>query len=132
MGVASVVQKQAQQVAKVTARQMDITFHIDTDFQTVRLADQQNTAKLIKEIPTHVTPKDDAACVVNLGAVRVFNAATHGPVPDAAAGPDDAPSGVALSTVVTTDTENDGFYDQVSHQLIALQEWIRQQQAASK
>ena len=63
------------------------------------------------------------------GFVRVFNAGTHGPIPDSAGCPDDAPSGIALSAVGETETRNDGQYDQIADQLRALQDWVRQQQA---
>lgn len=79
------------------------------------LAQQQGqivyrTRTLVKEIPTHVTPADDARCTVSAGFVRVFNASAGGlpAVPPGASGSDSAPSGIALSSVLGTTVEDFG------------------------
>lgn len=126
---------QAQQVQVVTKTikqiqyQDRVTTQVVTKYLTVKAADTAHTETALQGVITHVTPQADVACPVPLGFVRVFNDAAHGPVPDAAAGPDDAASGVALSDVAKATVQNGGNYDAVAHQLTALQDWIRQQRA---
>jgi hypothetical protein len=64
---------------------------------------------------------------VPLGLVRLWDDAVHQPVPDAAAGTDDAPSGLACSDLAKAFVEAAGQYDATAHQLTALQDWVRQQ-----
>lgn len=120
---------QAKKVVEVVERRGKITFDVGMNFEKVRLLDTQATDKRLEEVESHVTAKADSECPVTLGYVRVFNDAAHGPVPDASTGPDDSPSGVALSDVAKTTVQNFGQYDQVSEQLKGLQDWVRQQQA---
>jgi len=119
----------ARDSVQVVERRGRITFDVEMNFEKARLRDGGATGKRLEEIPRHVTPEMDHDFPVPCGFVRVFNAATHGPIPDPAGCPDDAPSGIALSTVGETETRNDGQYDQVVDQLMALQDWVRQQQA---
>jgi len=130
-GAASVVQKQQFQAARLVVHQANITYTISMKYEALKLSDEKQTAKLIQEIPAHVTPQSDAACSIGLGLVRVWNAADHGPIPDATAGPDDTPSGLALSDLARVETENAGEYDKLAHQLTALQEWVTKQQKAA-
>jgi len=125
---------QAQQVRIVTRTVTQIvtrdriTARVGADFETVRVRHGEETRNRIHEVPVHVTSQVDRDFPVPCGFVRVFNAATHGPIPDPASCPDDAPSGVALSEVGQAESENAGQYDAVSDQLRALQDWVRQQQ----
>lgn len=123
--------KAAAQTVRLVEHQAQITMNFEDQFANLHVADVVATQKRTNEVTAHVTPKDDAACHVNLGTVRVLNDATHGAVPPAAAGPDDAPSGVALSDVARNAVQNDGEYDALAHQLSALQDWIREQQKAA-
>lgn len=125
------VTAQAVATVKRVELQDKITLNMSLDFSALKFADATATNNLIQEIPEHVTPKDDAACPIPLGFVRVYDAAAHGPVPDASAGADDAPSGVALSDVAKADTLNDGEYDIVAGQLKDLQAWVTQEQNLS-
>jgi len=119
-------------VATVMAAQTKATAAVLATYTPAVAAIDANASTLAKEIPAYVTPKDDAACTLNPGAVRLLDAAAGGlpAVPDAAPGADDAPSGVALSTLVTTDVGNDAAALENADQLAALQAWVRAQQAA--
>jgi hypothetical protein len=130
-GEAAVKAAQAKAVTQIVDRQSRITFHVSQTFDAVKISDAAATQKQVQEIPSHVSQKADADCPVPLGFVRVFNGAAHGPVPQAAAGADDTPSGAQLSDVARATVENDGQYDQVADQLKALQDWVRQQEAAN-
>lgn len=122
------VAKAAVRTVAVVQRREQVTFDVGAKFETRRAKAGAETAKRQQEVPQHVTVQMDQDYPVPCGFVRVFNAATHGPIPDAAGCPDDAPSDVALSAVGQVETENAGQYDQVAEQLKALQDWVRQQQ----
>jgi hypothetical protein len=115
----------------IIVKQGEVTREVVTKYVTVRAQDEAKTIIRIKEVPVHVTEKADAACVVSLGFVRVWNDAAHGPVPPAAAGTDDTASSVALSEVAEAAVQNSGEYDLLADQMRALQEWVRKQQAAN-
>jgi hypothetical protein len=87
------------------------------------------TRIIVEKVPTHVTPKADAACAVSNGFVRLFDAAASGTDPDALPGAagesDDAASGVTLSQIAALSAEHDGQYHAVAEQLNALQNWVR-------
>jgi hypothetical protein len=119
-------------VATVQAAQTQATATVLATYTPAVAAIAANTHTLTKEIPAYVAPKDDAACVINTGAVRLLDAAVGGlpALPDAPSSADDAPSGVALSTLVTTDVSNDAAALENADQLAALQAWVRAQQAA--
>lgn len=123
--------KEKTQIVKtvqVIERQGKITFTIGMDFEAARLNNAEATRKRQEEVLLHVTPEIDRDYPVPCGFVRVFQSATHGPIPDPAGCPDDATSAVTLSAIGHVETENAGQYDQLAEQLKALQEWIRQQQ----
>lgn len=91
------------------------------------------TRTIIQRIPASVTPKDDAACPVPLGFVRIYDAAASG---DPAAGfalrapePDAAATDVTLSEIDTVSADNLGACHGNAEQLRALQELVRDFQA---
>jgi hypothetical protein len=125
-------QVEAQDAAKpMIAKQGEITHDVVTEYITVQAQSQTKTIIRIKEVPVHVTEKADAACVVGLGFVRVWNDAAHGSVPPASAGTDDTASGVALSEVAETAVQNSGDYDLLANQMRSLQEWVIEQHKAN-
>jgi hypothetical protein len=90
---------------------------------------QANTAQLLEEIPQHVTPQMDSDYPVPLGFVRVWNSAAHGPIPEPAAGADAEPSGIPLSDVAASHTEDEGTLDLCRIRLTGWQDWYREQSA---
>jgi hypothetical protein len=90
---------------------------------------------IIQGVSTYVPPEADARCSVPVGFVRLHDAAARGVdlpgVSDAAREPNDAASGLELSTVAATVAGNYGIAAQNSEQLSALQDWIRAMQATS-
>jgi hypothetical protein len=120
------------QRATVQAAQTKATASVMASYTPAAAAIAANAKALTKEISLYVTPKDDSACAINAGAVRLLDSAAGGlpAVPDAAGGPDDAPSGVALSELVGADIANDAAANANAQQLSALQAWIRAQAAA--
>lgn len=131
-GAASVKVAEAKAAAPIIQKQAAITQKIEQAFVREKTNDQSATQIRLVAVQTHITPAVNAVCTIDLGAIRVFNDATHGSVPDASAGADDSPTTVALSDIATIATENAGQYDIVAHQLIALQDWVQQQEANNK
>lgn len=131
-------EQQAQQVKTVTRTitqikyQDRVTEKVVTKYLQAKATQAEETRNRIEDVPAHVTPQADAACTVPLGLIRVWDDAVHQPVPDASAGTDDAPSGLACSDLAKAFVEAAGQYDAVSHQLMALQDWVREQRAVSK
>lgn len=124
--------KERTQVVKtiqVIERRSKITFDVGMKFEQARLVEGQRIEGLEREIPQHVTPQVDSAYPVPCAFVRLYNAATTGPVPDATACPDGEPSGIPFSAVAATDLANIKDCAAVKYQLAGLQDWIRQQQA---
>lgn len=89
-----------------------------------------HTAHIQQEIPAHVTPEIDRTYPVPLGFVRVWNDASHGPVPGPAAGRDEDPSGVHLSTVAAAHATDEGTLDECRVYLKGWWDWYDQQAAA--
>ncbi len=79
----AVMFRHAQELAK---RADEITLVYLTQTRTVR--EKGNT--IIREVPKYVTAKDDAACVVPAGAIRLLNAAARNELPKPSASPDAA------------------------------------------
>jgi len=72
-----------QELAK---RADEITLVYLTQTRTIRERGQT----IIREVPKYVTAKDDAACVVPAGAIRLLNAAARNELPKPSASPDAA------------------------------------------
>ncbi len=90
------------------------------------------TQDIVREVPRYVTIESDAGCSVPTGFVRLHDNAAAGrspsaAIPDSAAAPHDAPSGIALSAVAATLAGNYGTCREDAERLGALQEWIRAQ-----
>jgi hypothetical protein len=66
---------------------------------------------------------------VPLGFGRVWNDATHGAIPDSAAGADAEPSGVPLSDVATAGVADEGTLDVCRVRLKGWQDWYAAQAA---
>lgn len=90
---------------------------------------QSNTARIQQEIPQHVTPEIDRQYPVPLGFVRMFNDASHGPIPPASAGSDADPSGVPISDVAHAHAADEGTLDECRKQLSEWWDWYDQQSA---
>lgn len=85
---------------------------------------------IIQKVPVYVSQKADSGCVVTNGAVSVLNGAARGVLlPANPDGVHDAPSGVALSTVVGTAAEWASRYHQLGERYKGLLAWTEAQGA---
>ncbi|MFS2112745.1 hypothetical protein [Herbaspirillum frisingense] len=118
--------RSAQTVAQVVTAGQDVVLRqVVTNY-----VDRVKTIKVqgetrIKEVPIYVTAQDDAACSINAGFVRLWNAANAGATisPDPG-GADAAPSGVSLSDTAAQHDREATYTHQLEEQLIALQDAV--------
>lgn len=105
-----------------TVRDNVVTEYVDR-VQVIK----ERGATIIKEVPVYVSAKADAACVVNAGFVRVHDAAAGNlPAPEPSGAADEAPSGIALSTVAATSAGNYATCNETAERLTRLQEYVRE------
>lgn len=123
--------KQALQVAIVKHRQAEATVQVVTKYIDRVKVVRETGDTIIKEVPVYVPVEADAACVLHRGFVRLHDAAAAGRIPQSAGGSDALPAGIALSAVAGTVADNYQRCHENTEQLIALQEWIRAQEAAA-
>ena len=83
---------------------------------------------IIKQIPMYITKNDDSMCAVPNGFVLLHDSASRNEVPDTSRAPDEGASKVKISGVAETVIDNYTTYYQVSEQLKALQQWVKEQQ----
>jgi hypothetical protein len=91
------------------------------------------TREILKEVPVYVTVQADRQCSVPVGFVRLHDAAAQGAapaLPDRAGQSADDPSGLALSAVAATVTDNYGVANELREQVLGWQAWYRAQQDA--
>lgn len=120
------VQQQTLQDAAVRERQAQTTVKVVTQYvDRVRVVREKGDT-IVKEIPVYVPVQVDAACTINLGFVRLHDAAVVGELPEPARDADATASGIALSAVSGTVAANYQTCHENTEQLRALQMWIRQ------
>lgn len=85
------------------------------------------SSAITKGVPVYVDKASDSACIVPNGFVLIHDAAAIGAIPKAPGDTDGSASGVEISTVAETVTENYGAYAETRQRLIDLQDWVKQQ-----
>lgn len=86
------------------------------------------TNVIIKEVPKYITKESDNRCILPKSAIVLHDSATNGEIPDTTRSIDESPSEVKLSDYSRTVIENYGSCLENSEQLIAIQNWIKEQQ----
>jgi hypothetical protein len=117
------------EMAKKEVASADATVKVVTKYVTVDRIVKENGDAIVKEIPKFISKDADAQCVVPNGFVVLHDSASRNEVPDSTRGVDEGASKVKLSGIAETVTTNYTTYHQVSEQLKALQEWVKQQQS---
>jgi hypothetical protein len=115
---------------KLAGRQVKIVHDLQVKYLPAEARIVTVTKTITKEIPKYVTVHDDAACPIPRGFVRLHDAAAEGTIPSGPTGTDADPSGVKLSAVASTVTENYGTCHLAFSRLCEWQDWYRQQSAA--
>lgn len=125
--------RSAQTVAKVVTTGQEVVLRqVVTNYvdrvKTIRVQGEMR----IKEVPIYVTAQDDAACSINAGFVRLWNAANAGtPISPDPSGADEAPSGVSLSDTAAQHDREATYTRQLEEQLISLQNAVSGVQAVA-
>ena len=124
----------AVDVGRRTHVAAEITQDVGAQVETVR-ADTRVVYRTITErIPVYVTPEIDRAYPVPVGFVRLHDAAAAGgsapTLSDRPGEPADAPSGIPLSAVADTVTENYAGCTDDRARLKGWQDWYAEQRAA--
>ena len=115
------------QMAKKDAASSDATVKVVTKYITNVEVVKEKGESIVKEIPKLITATADGQCVIPNGFVLLHNSASRNEVPDSSGVTNDAASGVKLSGVAETITENYTTYYKVAEQLKSLQEWVKEQ-----
>ena len=126
------VHQQTLQIAAVRQRQAEATVQVVTRYvDRVRVVREKGDT-IIKEVPIYVPVQADAACTINRGFVRLYDAAAAGELPEPARDADAASAGIALSAVAGTVAANYQTCHENAEQLRALQTWVREMKVASE
>lgn len=125
---AEAAQKAIEEAREVENKNEETSSNIGKQVEETKKEIQYVTRTIIKEIPIHVTSESDDRCIIPLGAVRVLDsAATGNPKITYAPGesPDQA-SGIELSGVVSSVTDNYGYTRELEAQVKGWQDWYEQ------
>jgi hypothetical protein len=128
-------EKQTVLVKTVTvqAKQAEASVQVITKYVDRVKVIHEKAQIITKEIPVYVTPKADAGCTVPVGFAILHDAAASGsPLPGPSGGPHDSPSGIALSAVASTVTDNYALCRSTAEQLTGLQNWVKSMREAAK
>jgi hypothetical protein len=117
------------EMAKKDVASAEATTKIVTKYVTVDRIVKEKGDAILKEIPKFISKDADAKCVVPNGFVVLHDSASVNEVPDSARSADEGASKVKISGIAETVTQNYTTYYQISEQLKALQDWVKEQQS---
>lgn len=123
--------KQASISVKIIARQEAVTERVRTEYVNRVKVIKEKGDEITKMVPVHITVADDTACRIDNDFLRLHNAAAANTVPEATNAADGAASGLKLSQVLGTVTQNYTAYHEVAERLKKLQQWTREQYRAT-
>ena len=124
--------QELKQVAVAQVKSDAITTKVETQYvdRIQYIHDKGKT--IIQKVPVYVTPQADSRCTVNVGLVRLLDAAasSSSAAPASASTAYDAASGIELSAIGKSVADNYVNVCQANaEQLKELQDWERQQQS---
>lgn len=122
-GVQWQLAQDADFIANLKPKQSEATERVRIVFIEKAAEIKWRTKTITERVREYVTAKDDAACPINRGFVRLHDAAASGTVPGSPARTDGEPSGVPLSTVAETVASNYGTAHLCAARLEAWQQW---------
>lgn len=128
-GVAHQIAVEAKAAADLKPKHAAVTERIRIVYVKQEAEIKWRTKTITERVTEYVTAKDDAACPINRGFVRLHDAAAQGTVPGSPAGTDGENSGVELSAVAKTVTGNYGTAHLCAARLEAWQAWYLAQKA---
>lgn len=115
---------------QLQARQTEATKAVDQHTQAAEAKIQSNTQSLLTKVTAYVPIKADDQCIIGVGATRLLDAAAQGvQLPATPVSVPDAPSGVALSSLISDDVANAAAFQTAVARLNAWNDWYDAQKA---
>lgn len=130
LGVSQLWEYQAEQAkaaVPIVVKQGATTERVVVKYRDRVVKVKAETETITKEIVRYVPPSTDP--VLGLGWLHIHDAAASRAVPQAPAGIDVAAPAIAASTALRGIVGNYGACHATAAQLVALQEWVREQYA---
>ena len=123
------MEKQSQNVAYLKRKvvQADISEKVVVKYVDRVKVIKDNSRTIIQRVPEYVTKDDDNQCVIPDGFRVHWNAANTGVLPEPTRTPDATTNAIRISDVATQHATEAEICRQNTTQLIALQEWIKEQ-----
>ena len=122
------IDKKNQEIAQIKKQAKEITKQVVTEYVYKDRIIKEKGDEIVK----YVTTKNDSDCSLHNSTIELLNSSAKNELPDPTRGIDETSSGVNLSTVTRTVTENYEKYHQVSNELTSLQDWVKKQQENNK
>jgi hypothetical protein len=126
---ASASLRECQATALAAKRGEAITSDVGSKSAIRQVEIREEIHEIVREIPLAIPAATDAGCIINLGFVRLHDAAATGKegIPSASTPPDGAASGIELSAVAGAVFPNYGICREDQERLASLQAWITAQ-----
>ena len=122
------VLKQQAEIAQLKQKEAEVSTKVVTKYiDKITIVKEKNN-----EIAKYINQSADAKCQLPVSFSVLHDAAAKNELPDPTRGIDETSSGVNLSTVTRTVTENYEKYHQVRNELTSLQDWVKKQQENNK
>lgn len=122
------VKKQREEIARIEKESQKVTEKIVVEYKEKIKVVKEKGDVIIQKVPEYITKESDTKCVIPNSFVVLHDSAAKNEVPDSAKGVDEGASAVKLSDVARTVTINYNNYHQLTEQLKALQDWVKQQE----
>jgi len=122
-GRQDVIKNDEYKIKEIVVQQNTITKTVVEKYKEKIDEVKKTNEKIIETITT----KDDNMCVLPQSFVSLHDNAAKNTISNSTTGIDGTPSGIALSEAERTIVTNYGVYHQISEQLKALQDWVKQQ-----
>ena len=122
------VKKQKEEIARIEKESQKVTEKIVVEYKEKVKVVKEKGDVIIQKVPEYITKESDTKCVVPNSFVMLHDSAAKNEVPDSTKGVDEGASAVKLSDVARTVTINYNNYHQLTEQLKALQDWVKQQE----
>lgn len=122
------VKKQKEEIARIEKESQKVTEKIVVEYKEKVKVVKEKGDVIIQKVPEYITKESDTKCVIPNSFVVLHDSAAKNEVPDSTKGVDEGASAVKLSDVARTVTINYNNYHQLTEQLKALQDWVKQQE----
>lgn len=125
--------KLENQIKTMEKKAAETTTSIITKYvDKVKVVREQGSV-VIREVPVYVTKEADSNCPIPNGWVFIHDKAASGTnqarIPEAPGNPNEASTGVTLSSAAETVALNYQQYHELAEQLTSLQTWVKQQES---